>query len=259
MIAACGGGQDDSRDGHAFASAMASTSPATRESSSGIAAAATAVAITDDQLFRFAQVAYPDLFPDSPPTVNVAYAGKTYRVRAYVNGNYIGLADGQVYGLGAFTGNALAQFGAVSSFEEQVCNRVGCSRTLPDAGSVISSVQVGSPAKVTFPAQARQNRPLSSTPITLSGTVTGDVNSLAGKTIYVIVEDPAEFFQTQPSLVLTPGSPWRYELKLYSKNIARAGRFAGSIRVFVCVDGQCAQRLGGTPVSLPYDVSVSAG
>lgn len=238
---------------------MSSTPSGTRQKLASATATAAAVAITDDQLFRFAQVAYPDLFPDSPPTANLAYAGKTYRVRSYVNGNYIGIAEDQVYGLGAFTGNVVAQFGAVSSFEDQVCNRVGCSRTLPDAGSVIGTVQVGSPAKIIFPAQARQNRPLSSTPITLSGTVSGDLNSLATKTIYVIVEDPAEFFQPQPSLTLTPGSPWRYELKLYSKNIARAGRFAGSIRVFVCVDSQCAQRLGGTPVSLPYDVSVSAG
>jgi hypothetical protein len=92
--------------------------------------------ITNAQLFQWAQLTWPALFPGTPQSFPVSYQGKTFDVRAYANGNYLGVADGRAYGLGSFTGGALQDFGDMQSFAAQVCAAVGCSANDPQGGSL---------------------------------------------------------------------------------------------------------------------------
>lgn len=109
--------------------------------------AATA-AITNAQLFQWAQITYPTLFPGTPQSFPVVYQGKTFDVRAYPNGNYLGVADGRAYGLGSFTGGALQDFGDMQAFAAQVCAAVGCSANDPQGGSVNECMMPASQALV---------------------------------------------------------------------------------------------------------------
>lgn len=92
--------------------------------------------ITNAQLFQWAQITYPALFPGTPQAFPVVYQGKTFDVRAYANGNYLGVAEGRAYGLGSFTGGALQDFGDMQALAAQVCAAVICSAPDPQGGSV---------------------------------------------------------------------------------------------------------------------------
>jgi len=79
-----------------------------------------------DELFAWAQWKYPELFPGAPATQTITYQGVLYEVRAYANGNYLGVTpDGQIYGLGPFTSQALQGFGRLPDFAVEV-SRVYC-------------------------------------------------------------------------------------------------------------------------------------
>ena len=75
---------------------------------------AAAFAITDAQVFAYAEANYPDLFSGA------ATAGtyQTYNYQYYpASQNYLAVdTNGMIYMLGAATGGALAPVGAVSSF-----------------------------------------------------------------------------------------------------------------------------------------------
>lgn len=104
--------------------------------------------ITNAQLFRWAQLTWPALFPGTPQSFTVSYQGKTFDVRAYANGNHLGVADGRAYGLGSFTGGALQDFGDMQAFAAQVCAAVGCSANDPQGGSVNECMMPASQALV---------------------------------------------------------------------------------------------------------------
>lgn len=219
-------------------------------------ALAASAEIDTEQLFRWAQLTWPTLFPDSPPMVQVQYQGRTYSVRAYANGNYLGVADGQVYGLGAFTGGALQGFGAVAGFKDQACAAIGCG--LLDAGAVYSQVSVQAPTRnprideIVFVGGG-----VSGT--YFSGLLQGDVPSLDGREIHVVVDDPAQLFAPGGSLSVNSFGGWSYDLRLNARPLTRQGRFAGDLKVYACLDARCDTRLAGTPVTIPYDVRVAPG
>jgi hypothetical protein len=96
--------------------------------------------------------------------------------------------------------------------------------------------------------------------VVLSGTVSGDVNSLSGRTVYVIVEDPAALFEPTATLQLQQaGSVWQYTLTLRGRALGTSGRRTGNVRVFVCLDAACNSRLNGTPIAIPFNVNVMPG
>ena len=93
--------------------------------------------------------------------------------------------------------------------------------------------------------------------ITLTGTATGDVGSLSGRTLYIIVVDPDGLFQSNPLISFAPGN---------QVNVVMAGAIqptprhvTGSLTVNVCLDAGCTQPLAGSPLHVPYDVTVRAG
>lgn len=135
-LAACGGGETPRSAAQSFTDALASTPAPSRSDrlralATGVVAAATTTTITNEQFFQGAEAIYPDLFPTTPaPTSisNLPYQGRTFVVKAYANGNFLGVSnDGIAWGLGPFTGGELVQFGTVQSFAALVCGTITCS------------------------------------------------------------------------------------------------------------------------------------
>jgi len=93
--------------------------------------------------------------------------------------------------------------------------------------------------------------------VTLVGMASGDVASLAGRTIYIIVVDPDGLFQANPLVSLAAGNQVNVILAGAVQAVPR--HVAGSLTVNVCLDAACAQPLGGSPLHLPYDVTVRPG
>lgn len=112
VVAACGGG-------HPASPAAAAAPPATAASS----------AIRPDALFAWAERQYPALFPAGAATQPLSHEGVDYTLRHYTTtGNLlgVGLADGLVWGYGAFTGQQLMSFGSMGSYacavDPNLCN-----------------------------------------------------------------------------------------------------------------------------------------
>lgn len=130
FLVACGGGSADPT-AQPFVAGISSDTPQpdrlrTLATGSGSTAAA-ATAITNAQLFEWAQQTYGDLFGGSPTTLQVPHEGKVFDVRAYASGNFLGVADGRAYGLGPFTNHELVDFGAVQDYAGLVCSVVSCA------------------------------------------------------------------------------------------------------------------------------------
>jgi hypothetical protein len=123
------------------------------------------------------------------------------------------------------------------------------------------SVTVGSPDVTSIAAAILVGDPMHD--VLLTGTVSGDLASLNGRTIFVIVEDPGGLFVSTPppSLVLQnlSATTVQYALTLRGMVMPAVTRRTGTMRVFVCLDLACASPLGGIPILLPYDVQVIPG
>ena len=92
-----------------------------------------ASAPTPDELFAWLEGAFPTLFPRGPSTQALALPGLSFKLRYYsATGSYlaVGDQDGLLYGLGAFTGNQVLTFGALSTFACDV--KGGCLDFTPD-------------------------------------------------------------------------------------------------------------------------------
>jgi hypothetical protein len=214
-----------------------------------------------EKLFRWAQVTYPALFPDSPPIISVPFAGTIFSVRPYASGNFLGVADGRVYGLGPFTSRQLTDFGAVNDFAAAVCAVVGCGDTLPDTSAVYDQVQVGAPGSTPVIEMMLPGGKVFHT--SYSGRLSGNLPDIASHTIYVIVEDPSGLFESTGmtfAVRQTSDSSASYTLQLVAKPMQHVGRYTGNLRIFVCLDSaECGTRVQGTPIVVPYDVTVADG
>ena len=108
LLSACGGND-------ATAPAADRLSAASKPSKRALA-----VPITVDAkaLFDWAEFKYPSLFPKGPQNFPLVHLNVSYTVRAYPNGNYLGLtAGGEIYGLGpVFTGGELLSFGKITDY-----------------------------------------------------------------------------------------------------------------------------------------------
>lgn len=147
LLSACGGGQSDPAEAGAreFVGQIARLHPmsaAARESAQAI----TIGQVDAKALFDWAEYKLPSLFPKTPAPQNIpslSFQGNTYAVRAYGNGNFLGLRnDGAVFGLGPFTGGALTQFGRLSDYaaavvaEQCQVNPANCAPTNQPTGPV---------------------------------------------------------------------------------------------------------------------------
>ncbi|MFY7858021.1 MAG: hypothetical protein ACOVQT_17900 [Rubrivivax sp.] len=99
------------------AAAAAAATPATASTATAPAAGLP----TAEETLDWAEFRFPTLFPKGPRSVEIVHLGTAYTVRAYGNGNHLGLTgDGRVYGLGPFTGGVLQHFGQVADYAAQV-------------------------------------------------------------------------------------------------------------------------------------------
>jgi hypothetical protein len=127
-------GDDPSRGtGEKFVAGIRAVDTRARPLAAGTAAAAaTSTTITNDQVFAWAQLTYPDLFPGLPGTFSgVAYQGKTFSGQAFANGNYLAVANGEAWGLGPFTNQVLTNYGKVQNYADLVCALIDCGRSGP--------------------------------------------------------------------------------------------------------------------------------
>lgn len=91
--------------------------------------------------------------------------------------------------------------------------------------------------------------------IDFSGTISGDVSALSGQPVFVIVEDASGLFSASPMLSLSSNGT-SYHFVLPGKALTTPGHFTGTIRIYVCLERTCAAPLKGTPIAIPYDVTV---
>ncbi|MDB5860643.1 MAG: hypothetical protein JWQ76_4332 [Ramlibacter sp.] len=92
----------------------------------------------------------------------------------------------------------------------------------------------------------------------------GDYLQLVGKTIYAIVEDPDSLVNgvTNVSVDQHPpadGTGPQAIISLASRQMNTPGRFQGEFKVHACLDKDCRTELAGSPLHIPYDVTVRAG
>lgn len=108
MLSACGGGDAPAevraqRSAHALAQLNATA------------------AVDSSSLFDWAEYRFPALFPKGAQNQALRFEGVDYTIRAYANGNFLGLtAGGAIYGLGPFTGNVLTGFGQAADYAAQI-------------------------------------------------------------------------------------------------------------------------------------------
>ena len=125
-------------------------------------------------------------------------------------------------------------------------------------GSPAGAVTVGAPT----PAKVSATKVVGDTmdSVKLTGAVTGDVESLQNKSVTVMIEDPSQLFQGTGYLTLVrTATGFSYELDLPANQLKTSGHLAGNLRVFACLDTACKQPLAGTPLTVPYDVTVEEG
>ena len=139
LLTACGGGDTALTPSESFASRIAKETPAavSLPETSPRASRASVPAISNNQLFQWAQLQFPELFGSAAPNVfaNLQYNGQVFDVREFPGGNYLGVSQGRAYGLGPlFTNGELVDFGDVQSYAAQVCGRLNCGGTGGNTG-----------------------------------------------------------------------------------------------------------------------------
>lgn len=90
-----------------------------------------------------------------------------------------------------------------------------------------------------------------------TGSVSGDVSSLSGKTVYVTIVDPDHLFDQAPLFTQTSNNGLTVGVRGAVQGVPRHA--VGNISINVCLDAACSQPLGGSPLQLPYDVNILAG
>lgn len=94
--------------------------------------------------------------------------------------------------------------------------------------------------------------------VKLTGDVVGDLTRLSGQTLYALVEDPTGLLVVSSTQFMASGVSNSITLGLKS-TLGRAGTLQGSLRVNVCLDALCAKPISGSPVTIPYQLSVAPG
>ncbi|OYT87746.1 MAG: hypothetical protein CFE46_11465 [Burkholderiales bacterium PBB6] len=138
----------------------------------------------------------------------------------------------------------LAGCGGGGSSGDQASNVTLANVSLPAITD--ETYENGSPTRTTLPS------------FLVSADVQGNLASLNGKTIYVIVEDRDGFVQR--ASVVAPlrqvGTTIYVETKTFGPP---PGRYTSGFVIKVCLDSNCTTQLGGSPIVVPYDITVLPG
>ncbi|HET7792089.1 MAG TPA: hypothetical protein VFL64_01785, partial [Rhizobacter sp.] len=92
--------------------------------------------------------------------------------------------------------------------------------------------------------------------IEVTADLSGDLSKLGQ--VFVVVEDRDQLFSTA---AVSPGANGRdNRLIIQGRPINLvAGTFSGPLRVFVCLDVECQRTVAGSPVIVPYTITVRPG
>ncbi|MES2322721.1 MAG: hypothetical protein V4633_10705 [Pseudomonadota bacterium] len=95
----------------------------------------------------------------------------------------------------------------------------------------------------------------------ISGTANVDADSLQERTFFGRVDDANGLFGVEADIAFTRSSTGGVSFQIYPRRnvLAKAGNFKGSMRISVCPDAACAKQYGGSPFSVPYDITVQDG
>ena len=118
-----------------------------------------------------------------------------------------------------------------------------------------AALSVGLDARAWITAEVRQDTSMPA--VSLVGSLVGDPAALAGKTLYIVVEDPAQLFEANP--FITYRSSTSIAINLIGRVLAVPGLRQGQMRVFACLDPACATQLSGSPMAVPYRLDVLPG
>ena len=148
LLAACGQG-GDAPGGRATDTQRDHEASAWRHAAAAANPQAGPARANTPQLFAWAQRTFPEVFGSvAPDVLSVRVGGTLYDVRHYkASGAYLGVADGIVYGLGAFTEGKIVSYGLASSYDDLVCASAACPPlgpfatlgAMPDYDSLIKS------------------------------------------------------------------------------------------------------------------------
>jgi hypothetical protein len=94
--------------------------------------------------------------------------------------------------------------------------------------------------------------------VEVRGKAHGDLGRLNGKTIHVRLDGPGDLFVADIVPTLYPGTA-EFGVNVPGATPTAAGRRTGTLRIDVCYDMECRQPLAGSPLLVPYDVTVLAG
>jgi len=84
-------------------------------------ALATLPSVGTQELLDWAEYKFAALFPKGPTNQQISHLGVVYTIRAYPNGNYLGVTPGgEIWGLGPFTNDQLQAFGTVAEWASQI-------------------------------------------------------------------------------------------------------------------------------------------
>jgi len=88
----------------------------------------------------------------------------------------------------------------------------------------------------------------------ITGHATGDVTQLSGRTIYVQLSGATGLVDPAPTILAD--SSGNFQIEINGTPLKTAGDYTGQIAVSACFDLACTQPLKGSPVTLPYHLTV---
>jgi hypothetical protein len=92
--------------------------------------------------------------------------------------------------------------------------------------------------------------------VTTTATLVARPTFSTSSTVYVLVSDPVGVITT--GIQITPQSDGSYNTRLTISPKLTAGHYTGHIQVLVCPVADCSQQFAGSPVMLPYDITVGS-
>ncbi len=94
-------------------------------------------------------------------------------------------------------------------------------------------------------------------PPSFTFTASGNVAALNGRTVYVIVVDPHDFYsKTVPPSVRLIAEPQGAVVTLQPRPLRRIGKYQAELQFYACLDPACQTQFVGSPFRLPYKLEV---
>ncbi|MCW3060222.1 MAG: putative lipoprotein, partial [Capsulimonas sp.] len=106
------------------------------------------------------------------------------------------------------------------------------------------------PAKVTVSYEAG-----SSKPIDIVATIKRPTDFAGAAAVYTLIKDSAGVISTEVSISAL--SSTSYKVVLNTSNTKAAGHYTGAFTIMFCRDTACASQFPGSPMALPFDITVA--